>query len=395
MSLDWLQTELDELDERGLIRSPRLITEAIGPETTVDGRSVLLFCSNDYLGLAGHPALRQAAIKSIEKLGVGAGSSRLISGTQAPHRRLERRLAEWLGRENALYLPAGFMANLAVITTLAGPKDVIFSDALNHASIVQGCRLSRAEVVVYPHNDHEALASMLADVRGRRRFIVTDAVFSVDGDVAPVEELSMLSKSSGATLIVDEAHSLGVLGPSGRGLCAAAGVVPDVLVGTFGKAFGCAGAFIAGSSQLVTYLESRAVPYIYTTAAPPHLAVVAEAALDQLIRADEARSRLMINADRLRRGLESAGADCGSARHHIVPSIVPGVEQVLTFSRELLEKGVFVQALRQPTVAPGTERLRWTPTSLHSVEQIDRAVDLFASLQKTDRLELARGEKSP
>jgi 8-amino-7-oxononanoate synthase len=393
VTLTWLETELAELEDRGLIRSPRLIAEAIGPETKVDGRLVLLFCSNDYLGLAGHPALRRAAIETIERLGVGAGSSRLISGTQAPHRRLERRLARWLGSESALTMPTGFMTNLAVITTLAGPEDVIFSDALNHASIVQGCRLSRAEVVVYPHNDHRALARLMAATRARRRLLVTDAVFSVDGDVAPIEALGALARQQDATLIVDEAHSLGVIGPRGRGLCAEAGVVPDVLVGTFGKAFGCSGAFVAGSAQLVTYLESRAVPYIYTTAAPPLLAAVAEAALEQIIDADAARSRLMANAERLRVGLTSLGADCGAARHHIVPSIVPGVKEVLALSAALFDQGVFTQALRQPTVPRGAERLRWTPTSLHTDAHIAQAIEAYSKVSALRRADSSKQEQ--
>jgi 8-amino-7-oxononanoate synthase len=381
VSLDWLQAALDELSAAGLLRSPRRVDGAVGAEAVVDGRRVVLFCSNDYLGLAAHPALRSAAINAVAKVGVGACASRLVSGNHGLHLALEEKLARFVGAESALSFTSGFVANLAVLSTLAGPGDVIYSDALNHASIVQGCRLSLARVVVYPHRDVEALARALeAPVRGEgRRLIVTDAIFSVDGDAAPLADLARLARRHGAALVVDEAHSLGVLGPGGRGLCAEAGVAPDALVGTFGKAFGCVGAFVAGSADLRRWLQSRATPYIYTTAPPPALAAVAAAALDLVAQAHDRRARLLANGARLRHALAGAGATLAAAsRHHIVPTIVPGVSRALGVSAALFERGVFVQALRAPTVAAGTERLRWSPTSEHTAAHIDRAAEAFA-----------------
>jgi len=383
VALDWIGEDLEELEAAGLTRTPRVVAPGPeGPLVTVDGRQALLFCSNDYLGLSGHPLVREAAIHEAERAGVGACSSRLVCGTQEPHRRLEERLAGWLGRPRAVLLPAGFMANLAVLTTVAGRGDVIFSDALNHASIVQGARLSRAAVEIYPHRDLEALEALMDAAAGaaRRMVIVTDSVFSVDGDAAPLEGLARLAERHGAALVVDEAHALGVLGPGGRGLAAEHGVRADVIVGTLGKAFGVAGAFVAGSSQLGRLLESRAVPHIYTTAPPAMLAAAAEAALELVEAAEEPRRLVRDLARRLREGLRDLGCDTGAGDAHIVPALVPGVTAVVRASAELLDRGVYVQALRPPTVPPGTERLRWTATARHTAEQVDLAVSRFGEV---------------
>lgn len=384
MSLSWLKESLQELSRRGLLRDPRCLQSPTGPEVTIDDRRVLLFCSNDYLGLATHPDITSAAHDAIEHYGVGAPSSRLISGTHTLHRQLEERLAQWLEVERALLFPAGFMANLAVLSTLPGPSDLVFSDELNHASIIRGCQLSQAPVTVYPHNDVDALEGLitrrLMDSGVRRRFIVTDSVFSVDGDEADLAGLAELAKRHDAALIVDEAHALGVLGPAGRGLCSFVGVIPDVVVGTFGKAFGCSGAFVAGSAELIRYLESRAAPFMYTTATPPALAAAATASLSLVEKADAARAHLLDLAHELRAAIEATGIAVHPNRNHIVPAIVPGVEQVVSVSSELFRRGVFVQALRPPTVPPGTERLRWTPTSKHTSEQIQHAAATFAEV---------------
>lgn len=368
------------MDLLGLRRRPRTVSSPIGPEVVVDDRQALLFCSNDYLGLANHPALLAAARAAVERHGVGSGSSRLVSGTLDPHLSVEKKLARWLDLEATLFFSTGFLANLAVITSLSGPGDVVLSDELNHASIVQGCRLSRAEVAVYPHNDLETAARLLRDHRSaRRRLLVTDALFSVDGDLAPVAELSALCREHDAAIVVDEAHSIGVLGSGGRGLCARLGVVPDVLVGTCGKAFGVAGAFVGGSAPLVSWLQSRAVSFIYTTAPPPALAASVEAALELVEGADQARRRLERGSARLRQALLDAGATTvAESRDHIIPTLIPGVEQVLAVSEALLRRGVFVQALRSPTVPAGRERLRWTAMASHTDEQIDRAAVAFA-----------------
>ncbi len=371
----WVTEELERLTREGLLRSPRVLEGVTGPEAVIDGRRVLLFCSNDYLGLAGHPEIRDAAVQAIGCSGFGACSSRLVAGTNSLHRQLEERLALWLGSERALLFPAGFMANLAVLGTLSGPGDVIFSDELNHSSIIQGCRLSHSDVVIYPHNDLEELSRLLISTQGQRSLIVTDALFSVDGDEADIVGLGRLALEHDSTLVVDEAHSLGVLGPGGRGLCSSAQIAPDVVVGTLGKAFGCSGAFVAASSDVIRLLESRAVSFIYTTAPPPAFAAAALAALSLVEDADEARARLESNSGYLRDSLKSHGCSTpNTSRAHIVPLIVPGISRVVSLSDALFDRGVFVQALRPPTVPPGAERLRWTPTSCHVPAQIDLAV---------------------
>ncbi len=391
MPLIGLSDELAELERAGLIRRPRALEGANGPVCVVDGRRVVLFCSNDYLGLSIDPRLERVAVRSLKEWGVGACSSRAVSGTRLAHRRLEHRLAEWLGAERALVMPTGFMANLAVLSTLAGPDDVIFSDELNHASIVQGCRSSRARVVVYPHRDVDALQEAMSRApKARRRLIVTDAIFSVDGDEAPLSELKSLADERSAALIVDEAHSLGILGPGGRGLCACSSFFPDVLVGTFGKAFGVMGAFAAGSSEMIGLLESRAVSYIYTTAPPPMLASVTEAALELVREADEARDRVIAQAHRLRSGLRSLGCNTGGGEAHIVPQILPGVRRAMAVTEALYQEGFFVQALRPPTVVSGSERLRWTPTALHTSQHVDDALEAMSRI--LDRYHLLDNE---
>jgi 8-amino-7-oxononanoate synthase len=373
--LSKLSQEIALLRSNGLLREPKVIDAVAGMVVSVDGRRAVSFCSNDYLGLAGHPDLGRAAVETIERVGVGACSSRLVSGTRREHRQLEEQLAEWLGLERALLMPTGFAANLAVLSALGGREDVIFSDALNHASIVQGCRLSRAALEIYPHRDLNALAQMLSrHPKARRRLIVTDALFSVDGDEAPLADLWQLAVQTDSSLIVDEAHSLGVLGPEGRGLCLGAGFSPDVLVGTFGKAFGVMGAFVAGSKELAQLLESRARSYIYTTAPPPLLASAIGAALGLIRRSHDRRSKLLTSARMLRSALESMGFDTGDGDAHIIPQIVPGVSRSMKMASALLERGVFVQALRPPTVASGRERLRWTPTADHTQAQIQQAI---------------------
>jgi 8-amino-7-oxononanoate synthase len=355
------------------------LESAVAPSVTIDGRQVLLFSSNDYLGLACHPALVAAGQAALAEFGAGAASSRLICGTLSPHRQLEEGLREWLHVEAVLLFSSGFTANQALLATLPGPQDVILSDELNHASIVQGCRLSRAQVLIYRHCDVEHLTKLLQGTPGaRRRFIVTDAIFSVDGDAAPLAALSQLAEVHDAALMVDEAHSLGVTGPQGRGLCADLALRPDIFVATLGKSFGVSGAFVAGSTELIRLLESRAAPYIFTTASPPVVAAMAAAALPLVASADEARANLLANAQRLRQGLTQLGCRLCPGDWHIVPALVPGIAEALALQRRLYEKGLWVPALRPPTVPAGTERLRWSASASHSREQIDRALAIFA-----------------
>jgi 8-amino-7-oxononanoate synthase len=371
-----LAQEVEELDRRGLVRSPRLVARASGPGAEVDGQEVLLFCSNDYLGLSRHPVVVEAARRALERHGAGSCSSRLVCGSAPAHRDLEQRLAAWLGVDRALLFPAGFLANLAVLTVLVDRRDVVFSDELNHASIVQGCRLSGARIVVFPHRDAAALGALMAELcpGARRALVVTESLFSVDGDEAPLRDLAVLAARHEAALVVDEAHAFGVLGPGGKGLSAEAGIRPDVLVGTLGKAFGAAGAFVAGSGPLARLVESRAKPYIYTTALPPVMAAAAAAALELVQEGDDLRARLRSRSARLRSGVARLGCAVPSAAAHIVPTLVPGAERVMRASALLLERGIFVQGLRPPTVPPGTERLRFAATAEHTDEQVDLAL---------------------
>ncbi|HLB29679.1 MAG TPA: 8-amino-7-oxononanoate synthase [Dehalococcoidia bacterium] len=361
-------------------RSLRALETAAGPWVSVDGRRVLLLCSNDYLDLASHPAVKAAAREAIEAWGNGAGSARLISGTLEPHRLLEDRLAGFLHTEAALLFSSGYMANLGAITALAGPADAVFSDQLNHASIVDGCRLSGARIHVYPHRDMEALEVLLRGAASyRRRLIVTEGLFSMEGDLAPLPELARLAERYGALLTVDDAHGIGVLGDGGRGSLEQLGLPAGVhvLVGTLGKALGSGGAFVAGSRDLTDYLVNRARPFIFSTALAPSLAAGATAALDVVEREPWRRRDLLAGARYLREGLSRLGFQVLGADTPIVPVLVGDAARTMEMSRRLLEEGVYVQGLRPPTVPPGTCRLRCSVMATHKREDLDVALAGF------------------
>lgn len=379
-----IREALAELEAAGLLRRPPRISGPQGTEIEIDGRPVLSFCSNNYLGLADHPALVAAASASTRIEGVGAAASRLITGTMDAHRDAEVAYAEFVGAESAALFSSGYAANVGTIQALAGPDDVIFSDALNHASLIDGCRLSRAKVYVYSHRDVDHLASLLQQHRAasRRALIITDSLFSMDGVTAPLRDLAALGRSFEAGLLVDEAHALGVFGPGGRGLAAAQGVEPDVVVGTLGKSFGVAGAFVAGSKELVSLIRNRARSFVYSTATPPLLARAAIAALELVRGADEARQNLLANAARLRAELTLLGFNVPSGESQILPVLIGENDRTMRLSAELLARGVFVQGIRPPTVREGTARLRLTPMATHRPEHIQRAIDAFASLGK-------------
>jgi 8-amino-7-oxononanoate synthase len=379
-----VDAQTQAIEQAGLLRATRTVSGTQGPEIVLDGRRVINLCSNDYLGLASHPALLDAAQQSLQEDGLGASSSRLIAGTMAPHVRAEHALAGFSGFDQVLLFSSGYTANLAMLSGLLGPEDVVLSDALNHASIIDGCRLSRARVLVYRHRDVDHARQTLREHRAgaRRAIVVTESVFSMDGDSAPLRDLRALCDDHDAALCVDEAHALGVLGPSGRGLCAALQVEPDVLVGTLGKAFGVAGGFLAGPPRLRSLLQSRGRPFVYTTAPPPLLASAAVTATRLVARADAARARLVDHAGRLRESLRSFGFDVPAGEAAIVPVILGSVEATLGASQRLLEAGVFVQAIRPPTVAAGTSRLRVVPTAAHSERHVERALRAFENLSR-------------
>ena len=369
---------LAELHDRGLHRRLRTIDGPQGPQVVLDGKPVLLLCSNDYLGLANHPDVRNAAAEAARSWGAGAGASRLISGNMAPHQRLERRLAAFKGHEAALLFGSGYLANTGTIPALAPPGSVVFSDELNHASIIDGCRLARAETFVYRHCDLDHLAWGLRKERGRARLIVTDGVFSMDGDVAPLEGLVRLAHDHDCRLMVDEAHATGALGPGGRGSVAAAGLhrEVDVVVGTLGKALGSYGAYVCAEAELVEYLLNSARPFIFSTAPPPPSVAAAEAALDLLENDPQQVERLRGNAAVLRQALAAEGLAVGGSETQIVPVHVGDAERAMELSERALEAGVFAQGIRPPTVPEGSSRLRFTVMATHREVEL-RAAAVF------------------
>lgn len=363
---------LEELRERGLHRRLRLIDGPQGPSVTLDGRPVLLLCSNNYLGLADRAEVRQAAAEAALRWGAGSGASRLISGNMEPHRALEERLAAFKGYEAALLFGSGYLANTGAVAALAGRGEVVFSDELNHASIVDGCRLSRAETFVYRHADLEHLAWALYHVRGRPALIVTDGVFSMDGDVAPLEELLELARRHGARLMVDEAHATGAVGPGGRGSVAAAGLSGevDVVVGTLGKALGSYGAYVCADTETVDFLVNTARPFIFSTAPPPPAAGAALAALDLLEAEPQLVERLQANAATLRAALMAEGLGAGGSQTQIVPVEVGEAKLAMALCERALERRVFAQGIRPPTVPEDSSRLRLTAMATHRTEEL-------------------------
>jgi 8-amino-7-oxononanoate synthase len=361
---------LADLEAAGRLRQPVEVDPLPGGRARIDGREVLVLCSNDYLGLSQAPELAEAVAEGARRWGVGATGSRLITGTLPVHREAEARLAELVGMEAAILFPSGYQANVGAITSVVGPGDCVISDSLNHASIIDGCRLSRAQVRVVSHRNLDSFDQALADSKGNgNTWIVTEALFSMDGDEADLAGLAEVARRRGARLLVDEAHSLGVLGPRGGGLCQAAGVVPDVLVGTLGKAFGCAGAFVAGSRSMARWLENRARSYVFTTGIAPPLAAAAIAAAELVGKADGARARVLELALQARRELAARGLSV-PGRAPILPIMVAGDERVMGVSQGLLERGIFVQGIRPPTVPPGSSRLRLTVSAAHAPEQV-------------------------
>lgn len=386
-----IEEALRELESAGLRRYPSRVSGAQGPVIELDGREVVCLCSNNYLGLAAHPELVAAAMETPAMEGLGAGASRLVTGSMDAHEEAEAAFASFASKASAALFSTGYAANLGTIQALVGPEDVVFSDALNHASLIDGCRLSRATVHVFRHADPDHLEELLRRERSRARraLIVTDSVFSMDGDLAPVAELDRIARTFDAALLVDEAHALGALGPEGRGVCAAVGVEPTILVGTLGKSFGVAGAFVASSEPIISYLRNRARSFVFSTAPPPMLARAALAALRLIRDADQARDRLLAHASRLRTHLRSLGFDVPDGGAHILPVLIGDNGATMRLSAELLERGIFVQGIRPPTVPRGTARLRLTPMATHDSAHIARAIDAFAALAD-ERKEMIR-----
>jgi len=374
---------LAQLQTAGLLRVPRELTHVRGPEAVIDGRPVTLFCSNDYLGLAAHPRIRDAAARALAESAYGSGASRHISGTTDLHTRAEAALADFVGMPAAVLFATGYAANVGAVQALVGPGDVIFSDELNHASLIDGCRLSRARVHVYPHRNLGALEHLLHVHRssGRAALVLPDAVVSMDGARAPRVELRARSERFGAGLGVDEAHAIGVLGPHGRGLCAALGVRPDLLIGMLGKAFGAAGAFAAGPAATAALVQNRARSFVFSTAPPQSQAAAALAAVELVRDGDALREQLQRHAETLREGLLALGYRVAPHASHILPVLVGEPEPTMRLSAALLERGIFVHGIRPPTVPAGTSRLRLTPMASHTALHVQQALAAFASVR--------------
>lgn len=387
-----LQHQLANLAERGMLRSLRRIDGAQGPKVTVEGRERLLLCSNNYLGLANHPHLIEASCRATRDLGTGSGASRLISGSMSLHHTLEERIAEFKGTEAALVYNTGYAANNGIIQGLLGKDDLVFSDSLNHASIIDGCRLSGARIVIFPHNDMAALEKLLEQerkARSGRWLIVVDGVFSMDGDWAPLKQLVELKERYDAWLMVDDAHGGGVLGDNGRGTAEFLGCLDqvDLQMGTFGKAFGSFGAYLAAKRDVIDTLINRSRSFIFSTSLPPGVLAANLAAIELVDSAEGTRRRVQLEENRqlFSRILLDAGLDlCGSTTQ-IVPVMVGAPEATMQIAAELFDRGIFLSGIRPPTVPDGTCRLRATLMADHRPEDLREAAALIVDALQRER----------
>lgn len=414
---NFLTEEIENLKRTGLYRILRTIEGPQGAHVKIDGREVILLCSNNYLGLADHPKLKEATIRAVEKYGVGSGASRLVSGTMKLHKELEERIARFKGTEAAVVFNSGYTANTSVIPALVGKGDIVFSDKLNHASIVDGCILSKAEFKRYPHKDVEGLERMMegsafgdspdsttqdgdspcstaslcsARKQGQspnvsRKLIVTDSIFSMDGDIAPLPEILSLAKKYDAMLMVDDAHATGVLGKRGSGGLEHFGLEGKenlIQMGTLGKALGIFGAYMAGSRELIDYLINKARGFIFSTSLPPSVLASSIAAIDLVEDEPELRQALWEKTWYLKKGLDSLGFDTMGSESPIIPVLIGDAAKTMEFSRRLMDEGIFVSGIRPPTVPEGKSRLRVTVMATHSYEDLDRATEAFSKAGK-------------
>lgn len=374
-----IQSELEEITSQGLLRSTRLVSGRQTARVTCNGRDVLLLCSNNYLGLADHPALAAASLEAVQQYGTSSGASRLVSGTMELHEQLESAVAEFKKSEAALIFNSGHAANTGIIPALVGRGDVVFSDRLNHASIVDGILLSGARLVRYRHNDYQQLDILMEKHAKGRSLIVSDGVFSMDGDIAPLAELVMLKRTHGALLMVDDAHGCGVLGNQGRGSAELLGVGSDVDIqmGTFGKALGSFGAYAAVSAELRELLINRARSFIFSTSLPPSVLAASLAAVElvQSPEGDLLREQLSVNARFFRNSLAEAGFAIPDGSTQIVPIVIGSAVTTMQFSEALLAEGLFAQGIRPPTVPVGTSRLRFTLMATHTPADLAGAVE--------------------
>jgi glycine C-acetyltransferase len=384
--LDWLTQEIEGLKEQGLYNRIRTIGSAQGARLMVDGRNVLNFCSNNYLGLANHPKLVQAAEEAMKKYGVGPAAVRSIAGTTDLHVQLEERLARFKGAEEVITFQSGFTANLGTISALVGKEDVIFSDRLNHASIIDGCRLSGARIVAYEHNDPGALEDAIKEhaAHYRRALIVTDGVFSMDGDIAPLPELYEVAKKYDILFMVDDAHGEGVLGKGGRGIVDHFGLhgKVDIEVGTMSKAFGVVGGMVAGDKRIIEWLRQRARPFLFSSAVTAPDAAACLAAVDLLEESTELVDKLWDNANYFKAEMKKLGFDIGLSQTPITPIMLGEAPLAQQFSRELFEEGVFAMAIGYPTVPKGKARIRVMISAAHDRDDLGQGLEAFAKVGK-------------
>ena len=380
--VQWITDELSALKESGLFTQIRTLGSPQGAWLTVDDRKVLNFCSNNYLGLANHPRMTEAARKAIDKFGVGPAAVRTIAGTMGLHLELERSLAKFKGVEAAITLQSGFNANLGAIPALVGPEDAIYSDELNHASIIDGCRLSRAKILRYSHCDPQDLNRVIEenkDAGFRRSLIITDGVFSMDGDVAPLDEIYKIAKQHDFLLMVDDAHGEGVLGKGGRGIVDHYGLhgKVDIEVGTLSKAFGVVGGAVAGREEIIAWLRQRARPFLFSSAMTVPDVAACIAAVDILEESTELVDRLWENTAYFKDQMKSLGFDTGMSTTPIVPIMLGEAPLAQKFSKRLFEEGVFAMAIGFPTVPRGKARIRVMNSASHSREDLDRGLEIF------------------
>ncbi|NLF79346.1 MAG: glycine C-acetyltransferase [Chloroflexi bacterium] len=379
----WIAEEIAGLKDQGLFTHIRTLGSPQGAWLVVDGERVLNFSSNNYLGLANHPRLIEAAKQAMDRYGVGPAAVRTIAGTMDLHLELERRLAEFKGAEAAVTFQSGFTANLATIPALVGKGDVIFSDELNHASIIDGCRLSRAEIVRFRHADPDDLRQQIAATTGYgRRLIITDGVFSMDGDIAPLPALAEIAEALGILLMVDDAHGEGVLGRGGRGIVDHFGLHGrvDVEIGTLSKAFGVVGGVVAGKQTIVDWLRQRGRPFLFSSAMTAPDVAACIAAVDVLEESTELVERLWSNADYFKRGMNELGFDTGATQTPIVPVMLGEAPLAQRFSRRLFEEGLFAMAIGFPTVPHGKARIRVMNSATHTHNDLDQALEIFAKV---------------
>jgi glycine C-acetyltransferase len=381
--LAFLDDELHDLRARGLYRWPRELRGEQASVCEYDGRRVVNLCSNNYLGLANHPALKAAAHAAIDADGVGSGAVRTIAGNMAIHGQLERRLAAFKRTEAALLYQSGFTANAGTVSAILGKGDVVVSDELNHASIIDGCRLSGADRKIFPHKDIGAARRCLQEARGARRLLlITDGVFSMDGDVAPLPDLCGLAREFGAIMMVDDAHASGVMGAGGRGTVEHFGLHDqvDIQVGTLSKAWACLGGYVAGRRTLIEFLMQRARPLLFSTSHPPSVAATAIAALDLIERDDGVIARLWENTRFFKAGLSQLGFDTGMSETPITPIMIGGEVEAMRFSDRLFEDGVFALGIAYPTVPRGKARVRTIVTAGHTRDDLARALEVCAKV---------------